>query len=209
MYFALLSFIVGISPNVEDTNPLISGVNKPIVISVGAINDEMAKRFSDLMDAAQTTGQTVIPVVINSYGGSVYSLIEMIDAIRASKIPVATICVGKCMSAGAVLLAMGANGMRYAAPNATIMVHEVSGGADGKVGEMTATVDEANRLNALMFKFMSLNIGKPANYFKNLITIRARVDWFMTSKDALSIGIINKIGVPKFNVKVKVETVLE
>jgi ATP-dependent Clp protease, protease subunit len=212
MYSLMLSLLIGTSAVVDTGNSSLinqSAIKKPIVINVGSITEEGASSFVSQMEEAQLTGQTVIPIFISSYGGSVYALIEMIDAIKKSKIPVATIAVGKAMSAGAVLLAMGNDGMRYAAPNATIMIHEISAGTSGKLGDMLASVDEAKRLNDLVFKIMAKNIGKHSDYFIKLIASKTRADWFMTSQEALSIGLIDKISIPEFKVKIKVQTILE
>jgi ATP-dependent Clp protease, protease subunit len=184
-------------------------IKPPVVLHVSTIDESSATEFVVGMDAAQKTGQTVVPVFISSFGGSVYALIEMIDAIKRSKIPVATIVTGKAMSAGAVLFAMGSPGMRYASPNATIMIHEVSSGAIGKVGDMEGDVAEALRLNTLMFKLMADNIGKPADFFQKIMASKGRVDWFLTVDEAIGLGLINKVGVPEFKVKVKVQTTLE
>ena len=212
MYMLLLSLFVNAGVVLDiDNDRMIdrNGIKQPIVITVGAITDDAATNFVTQLEAAQETGQTVIPIFISSYGGSVYALIEMIDAIKKSRVPIATIAIGKAMSAGAALLAMGTDGMRYAAPNATIMIHEVSSDANGKLGEMIADVNEAKRLNTLMFKLMAENIGKPADYFLRLIILKTRVDWFMTPQEALGVGLVDKVGIPKFKVKVKVQTVLE
>ena len=84
------------------------------------------------MALAHSTGQKVIPVVIDSYGGQVYSLMSMIAAIESAELPVATIVEGKAMSCGAVLLSFGEQGMRFADPHATVMIHDVSSGGYGK-----------------------------------------------------------------------------
>jgi ATP-dependent protease ClpP protease subunit len=89
------------------------------------------------------------------------------------------------------------------------MIHEVSAGTSGKLGEMMADLDETKRLNALMFKLMAENLGKPADYFTKLIALKGRADWFMTSQEAVGIGLVDKVGAPDFKVKVKVQTVLE
>jgi len=77
---------------------------QPIIIRVNKFNEESAKKFAQEMAAAHNTGQKVIPVVIDSYGGQVYSLMSMISAIRHAEIPVATIVEGKAMSCGALIM---------------------------------------------------------------------------------------------------------
>ena len=105
---------------------------EPIVIRVNKFDEESAAKFSAQMSAAQSTGQTMIPIVIDSYGGQVYSLMSMIANIKSSKIPVATIVEGKAMSCGALLFSYGVSGYRFMDKHATIMIHDVSSGARGK-----------------------------------------------------------------------------
>lgn len=181
-------------------------VNAPVVVQVsGNITEMSAKQFVEQMENAQATGQPVIPIVISSFGGSVHAMLEMIDAIKSSKVPVATIAVGKAMSAGAALLTCGAEGLRYAAPHATIMIHEVSSGSMGKTSEIKASAEETDRLNKLMLRIMSENIGKHKSYLSDIIHTKGHADWFITPEQALEHGIINKIGVPDLWVKIKVE----
>ena len=98
----------------------------PVVIRVRSFTEAAAKEFSNLVTKAQNTGQPVLPVIIDSYGGQVYSLMSMISDIKHSKIPVATIVQGKAMSCGAILSSFGAEGKRYMDPDSTVMIHDVS-----------------------------------------------------------------------------------
>lgn len=185
-------------------------ITRPITVKIsGRITESSAKKFASDMDAAQETGQPVIPVIIRSYGGNVYSLLSMIDVIRNSKVPVATIVVGKAMSAGAVLLSCGADGMRYMAPNATIMIHEVSSSMHGKIIGVKADVNEALRLNRLILGIMSLNIGKNKKYIASIIHLKGHADWYLTAREAKKYGLVNHIGVPEFVVDITVKTKLE
>ena len=103
--------------------------------------------FLSLINKAQNSGQPVIPVIIDSYGGQVYSLMSMISDIKHSKIPVATIVQGKAMSCGAILFSFGTEGYRYMDPDATLMIHDVSSMEIGKVEEIKASAEETERLN--------------------------------------------------------------
>ena len=91
-------------------------MRQPVIIRVNKFDEAAAKDFASRMAAAHSTGQKVIPVIIDSYGGQVYSLMSMIAQIRASELPVATIVEGKAMSCGAVLLSFGEQGMRLLTP---------------------------------------------------------------------------------------------
>ena len=79
----------------------------PVIIRVNKFDEDSAKKFAAEMAQAHNTGQEVIPIVIDSYGGQVYSLMSMIAAIKDAELPVATIVEGKAMSCGAVLFSFG------------------------------------------------------------------------------------------------------
>ena len=143
--------------------------SQPIIIRVNKFDEKAAQEFNAKMAAAHSTGQKVIPVIIDSYGGQVYSLMSMIGSIRSAELPVATIVEGKAMSCGAVLLSFGEEGMRFADPDATVMIHDVSGGAHGKVEELKADVAEADRLDEKIYTMMARNCGKKDDYFKKKI----------------------------------------
>ena len=81
--------------------------SSPVIIRVNEFTEESAKEFANKMAAAHNTGQKVIPIIIDSYGGQVYSLMSMIGSINSSELPVATIIEGKAMSCGAILFTSG------------------------------------------------------------------------------------------------------
>jgi ATP-dependent Clp protease protease subunit len=141
---------------------------EPVVVRVNKFNEESVEKFVEGMAKAHETGQEIIPVIVDSYGGQVYSLLSMISEIQSSKLPVATIVESKAMSAGAILFSFGTEGHRYCAPNATLMIHEVSSFQFGKVEELKVDAEETDRLNTLIFKLMAKNCGKDDDYFLNL-----------------------------------------
>ena len=177
----------------------------PTLVKVTEFNAASVKDFASEFAKATQNTQKVVPVVIDSYGGEVYSLLAMIDIIQSSKKPVATVCLGKAMSCGAVLLACGSQGMRYAAPNSTIMIHDVSSMGRGKVGEVTASAGETERLNKIIYHTMAENCGKSKNYFLDIVHSKGHADWFLNAKTGVSHGIVNLIGIPAFDVDVRVD----
>ena len=94
----------------------------PVIIRVNKFDEDSVKDFHSKIAMAHNTGQKVIPVVIDSYGGQVYSLMAMISAIKHSELPIATIVEGKAMSCGAILFSFGEDGMRFIDPDATVMI---------------------------------------------------------------------------------------
>ena len=152
----------------SNVSPLIKEVElrkSPVIIRVNKFNEDSAKKFDEQMGLAHNTGQKVIPIIIDSYGGQVYSLMSMISAIKHADLPVATIVEGKAMSCGAVLFSFGEEGLRFMDPNATVMIHDVSSMDMGKVEELKAGAAEADRLNEKIYTMMARNCGKKDDYF--------------------------------------------
>jgi ATP-dependent Clp protease protease subunit len=179
--------------------------DNPVIVQVNKFTEDSAKQFLYDIQRAEQNKQSVIPVVIDSYGGQVYALLSMVDAIKRCKKPVATIAMGKAMSCGSILLSCGAEGMRYISPNATVMIHDVSSITMGKVEELKADANEASRLNKLVFEMMARNCGQDASYFLNLVHERGHADWYLTAEDCIAHKLVNHIRVPEFKVKVALD----
>ena len=179
--------------------------HNPVIITVNKFDEESAKEFRTKIAMAHNTGQKIIPVVIDSYGGQVYSLMSMISSIKSSKIPVATIVTGKAMSCGAILASFGAEGLRFMDPDATVMIHDVSSRAFGKVEELKADASEADRLNKKVFTMMARNCGKPDDFFLKKIHDKGHADWFLGADESIEVGLINFKRVPEMTIKVSVD----
>jgi ATP-dependent Clp protease protease subunit len=199
-----MKYNVVIDPRIKIKN-LEEHCNIPIYIRfTGDVSEESAEKFCEELEGAEDmalrSGQSIIPIVINSYGGDVYALFSMVDQINSCKVPVATIVEGKAMSAGAVLFTCGAEGHRYIAPNATLMIHEVSSWSGGKNEEIKASSIEVDRLNERLMKLMAKNCGKKDNYFIDLVHEKRHADWFLTPQECLQHNIATVIGCPGFEV---------
>ena len=189
------------------TSPLVKEYElrkNPVIVRVNKFDEESAKKFNDSVAQAHNTGQDVIPVVIDSYGGQVYSLMAMIAAIKNAELPVATIVEGKAMSCGAILFSFGDEGRRFMDPNATIMIHDVSSGVYGKIEELKADVKEAERLNDIVYKMMAQNCGKADNYFIKLMDKKKHADWYLDAEAAKKHNLANQLRVPKLTINVDV-----
>ena len=196
----------------SNVSPLIKEVElrkSPQIIRVNKFDEDAAKKFAEQMALAHNTGQKVIPVVIDSYGGQVYSLMSMIGAINAAELPVATIVEGKAMSCGAILFSCGEEGLRFMDPNATLMIHDVSSMDFGKVEELKAGAAEADRLNTIVYKMMARNCGKKDDYFMKIVDTKKHADWFLDAEEAKQHGLANQLRLPKLNIKIDVELELE
>ena len=157
------------------------------------------------MSKAQNTGQPIVPVIIDSYGGQVYSLMSMISDVQHSKVPVATIVQGKAMSCGALLFSFGAEGHRYMDPDATLMIHDVSSMSWGKVEEIKASADETSRLNKKVYQMMAKNCAHRKNYFLDIIHEKGHADWFLEFDEAKKHNLANHDHVPELKIHTKVD----
>jgi ATP-dependent Clp protease protease subunit len=189
-------------------SPLLKEVElkkEPVVIRVNKFDEASAKAFSVMVMKAQNTGQHIVPIIIDSYGGQVYSLMSMISDIKHSKLPVATIVQGKAMSCGAILFSFGADGHRYMDPDSTLMIHDVSSMGWGKVEEIKASAEETDRLNKKIYTMMAENCGHHGDYFLDIVHDKGHSDWFLEYDECLKHNLANHGHVPDFSISVQVK----
>lgn len=187
-------------PSFGDDDEISVSMPTPKIMIVNSFDEDAAKSFLQGYINAINTGQSILPVVVDSYGGEVYSLLKMVDIINDSKVPVATVAMGKAMSCGAILLACGTKGHRYASKNSTIMLHDVSGGDFGKTSDVAVSAEELKRLNNKIWGLLDERSGKEPGFFKSLIHGNDHSDLFIAPERALELGLIDHIGVPKTKV---------
>ena len=130
-----------------------------------------------------------IQLYINSPGGSVTDGMAIYDTMQYVKCDVSTICIGMAASMGAFLLSSGAKGKRIALPNAEIMIHQPSAGTKGKVTDMEIDVEHFLRIKKNLNEILAGNTGKTAEEIK----AASERDHWMTSREALDFGLIDKI----------------
>lgn len=197
---------------ITDISNLIKDIElrqQPVIITVNEFTEESTQKFNELMCHAQNSGQEVVPIEIDSYGGQVYSLMSIISSIKSSKVPVATIVQGKAMSCGAILASFGSEGLRFMDKDATMMIHDVSSFAFGKIEELKSDVREAERLNKKVYTMMARNCGKPDDYFIDLIHDKGHSDWFLDAEEAKQHGLIDHIRVPEMKINVDVSITVQ
>ena len=181
----------------------------PVIITVNKFDEESARKFQSEIALAHNTGQKIIPIVIDSYGGQVYSLMSMISAIKNSALPIATIVEGKAMSCGAILFSFGGENLRFMDPNATLMIHDVSSMDFGKVEELKAGAKEADRLNDKVYTMLARNCGKADDYFMKIVYTKKHADWFLDADEAKDHNLANHLRIPKLAIKVDVNIEFE
>ncbi len=134
-----------------------------------------------------------ISLYINSPGGSVTSGLAIYDTMEYVKPAVSTICIGQASSMGAVLLAAGAPGKRFAVPNARIMIHQLSGGFSGQATDIEIQAKEALRLKKRLDEILARHTRQPLERIEK-DTDR---DYFMGPTEAKEYGIIDEVIVHK------------
>ena len=179
-----------------------------ITIYVNDFTEESFREFRSDMIRAEKTGQTIIPIMIDSYGGSTDALFAMLDMVNSAKLPVATIGVGKVMSCGVVLLSAGDKGKRYLSPLARLMIHEISLMAEGKNEELQSTAIESNRVNEVMLDVLDANCDKQLGYWASHLKDAKNADLFLTARQAKNHGLIDIISLPRITAEVKSRTKL-
>ena len=177
-------------------------IPKPITIRINEIDEETTKKFFEDFQKALDTGQNIIPIIIDSYGGDIYSIFAMADCIKSSSIPVMTICNGKSISAGAVMLTCGHEGLRYISPLSAIMLHDASAFFEGKVEDMKVSIREMNRVNSQLYKILDDNCGQKSGFFKDKIKKLKNVDYWISAEKALEYNIVNHVGIPDLTYEV-------
>ena len=132
-----------------------------------------------------------ICLYINSPGGSITDGMAIVDTINYIKCPVSTICVGMAASMGAVLLACGEKGKRYATPNAEVMIHQplISGGLSGQTTEIKIHADHMVKTREKLNKLLSEKTGQSLD----VIERDTERDNYMTAEQALAYGLIDGI----------------
>jgi ATP-dependent Clp protease protease subunit len=179
----------------------------PHVVSLrGEITEEVLNDFSNSFNVAQNTGQDVIPIIIDSYGGDIYAMLAISDIISTATVPVATIVCGKAMSAGAFIFSCGTEGYRFISPHSTVMIHQASTMLGGNTDEIQVEAAEVVRLNKKAIEQMALNCQHPKNYFEKLLQKNNNINLYLDSKEAKRHNLANHIRMPEYHVDVTVNT---
>ena len=161
-----------------------------IVFISGEVTDEMANAVcAQLLFLQSQDAEKEISVYVNSPGGSVTAGLAIYDTMQFVKCPVATYCSGQAASMGAVLLAAGAKGRRFALPNARIMIHQPWGGAEGKASDIEITAKEILRLKEVLNGILAKHSGKTVEE----VTRDTDRDHFMSAAEAKEWGLVDRI----------------
>lgn len=165
-----------------------------IVFITGEINDALANTVvAQLLYLEAKDSSKDINVYINSPGGSVTAGLAIYDTMNFIKCGVSTICIGMAASMAAFLLSSGEKGKRFALPSSEIMIHQPLGGAQGQASDIKIQAEHILSLKKRLNEILAENTGKP---FEQIERDTDR-DNYLTAKDALEYGIIDKIFVSR------------
>ena len=188
---ALVPYVVEQSPRGERSYDIYSRLlNERIVFLGEPIDDAVANTVvAQLLHLESVDPDKDISLYINSPGGSVSAGLAIYDTMQYIKCDVSTICIGMAASMGAFLLSSGTKGKRLALPNAEIMIHQPSGGAQGQVTDIEIhaqrIADVKRRLNEILAK----NTGRPVEE----VARDCERDHFLTAEQAKEYGIVDKV----------------
>jgi len=173
---------------------IYSRLLKERIIFIGTpIDDTVANLVvAQLLFLQSEDASKDISMYINSPGGSIYAGLAIYDTMQYIKPDVATFCMGMSMSMGAVLLAAGAKGKRYALPHSTILIHQPLGGAEGQAADIEITAREILRLRDALYSILSHHTGQPMEVIKR----DSDRNYYLSAQDAVTYGLIDEILTP-------------
>lgn len=175
----------------ERAYDIYSRLLKERIIFLGTeINDTISNLvIAQLLFLQSEDDEKEISIYINSPGGVVTAGMAIYDTMQFLKCPITTYCVGQAASMGAVLLAAGDKGKRYALPNSRIMIHQPLGGAQGQATDVEIQTKEILRMKKTLNEILAHHTGRPVKTVEK-DTDR---DFFMSAEEAVKYGLVDEV----------------
>ena len=188
---SLVPYVIEQTSRGERSYDIYSRLLKERIIFLGEeVNDVTAGLVvSQLLFLESEDPDKDINLYINSPGGSVTAGMAIYDTMQYVKCDVSTMCLGMAASMGAFLLSGGTKGKRLALPNAEIMIHQPSGGAQGQATEIEIAAEHILRTKKKLNTILSENTGQP---YETIVKDTERDNW-LTAQEALEYGLIDKV----------------
>ena len=188
---SLVPYVIEQTSRGERSYDIYSRLLKDRIIFLGEeVNDVSASLIvAQLLFLESEDPGKDIQLYINSPGGSVTAGMAIYDTMQYIKCDVSTICIGMAASMGAFLLAGGARGKRMALPNAEIMIHQPSGGAQGQATEIKIVAEHILRTKKKLNEILAANTGQPLEQ----IEIDTERDNYMSAEEAKAYGLIDNV----------------
>lgn len=187
----LIPMVVEQTGRGERAYDIFSRLLKDRIVFIGTpINDEVSNLIiAQMLFLQGEDAEKDISLYINSPGGSVTAGLAIYDTMQFVKCPVTTYCVGQAASMGAVLLAAGAKGKRFALPNARIMIHQPWGGVQGAASDISIQAREILRLRDRINDILAFHTGKTLD----AIAKDTDRDFFMSPEEAKQYGLVDEV----------------
>ena len=188
---SLVPYVLESTSRGERTYDIYSRLLKDRIIFLGEeVNDVTASLIvSQLLFLESEDPGKVIQLYINSPGGSVTAGMAIYDTMQYIKCDVSTICMGMAASMGAFLLSGGTKGKRFALPNAEIMIHQPSGGAQGQATEIRIVAEHILKTKKKLNEILAANTGQPLE----VIEADTERDNYMSAEEAKAYGLIDQV----------------
>ncbi|KAB2638949.1 MAG: ATP-dependent Clp protease proteolytic subunit [Verrucomicrobia bacterium] len=187
----LIPMVVEQTGRGERSYDIYSRLLKDRIIFIGTgIDDHVSNLvIAQLLFLQMEDAKKDIHIYINSPGGSVTAGLAIYDTMQFVTCDVNTYCMGMAASMGAFLLCAGTKGKRFALPNSDIMIHQVSGGAQGTASDVERSVEFMYKLNRRLIRIIAENTGKPEEQVKK----DADRDYYMTAHEACEYGLVDEV----------------
>ena len=188
---SLVPYVIEQTSRGERSYDIYSRLLKERIIFLGEEVNEVTASLvvAQLLFLEAEDPEKDVHLYINSPGGSVTAGMAIYDTMQFIKCDVSTICIGMAASMGAFLLAGGAQGKRFAIPNAEIMIHQPLGGAQGQATEILIAADHIQKTKQRLNRELSINTGKPIE----VIEKDTDRDNFMSAEEAVAYGLIDSV----------------
>jgi len=199
----LIPMVVEQTGRGERSYDIYSRLLKDRIVFIGTpIDDHVANLvIAQLLFLQMEDGKKDINIYINSPGGSVTAGLAIYDTMQFMTCDVNTYCLGMAASMGAVLLCAGTKGKRYALPNSDIMIHQVSGGAQGTASDVERTVEFMYKLKKRLTGIIAHHTGKSDEQVKN----DSDRDYYMSATEAKEYGLVDEVVKSRREIKTEVK----
>ena len=188
---SFIPYVIEQSSRGERSYDIYSRLLKERIIFLdGEVNDASASVIvAQLLFLEAEDPNKDIHLYINSPGGSVTAGMAIYDTMNYIKCDVSTICIGMAASMGAFLLSSGAKGKRYALPNAEVMIHQPSGGAQGQATEIRIAAEHILRTRSKLNNILAANTNQPLD----VIERDTERDYYMSADEAAAYGLVDTV----------------
>ena len=186
-----IPYVIEQTKNGERSYDIMSRLLSDRIIFLGTQVDDVSAELivAQLLFLESQDPEKDIQLYINSPGGSITAGFAIYDTMQYIKCDIETICIGMAASMGSFLLAGGTKGKRLALPNAEIMIHQPSGGAQGQATEIQIAAEHILKTRQKLNEILAANTGQPLDVIK----IDTERDNFMTAQEAKEYGLIDEV----------------